>query len=90
MGSRNLDIRTYVILDISEVSSVNFSQVLEDSADTVRHSLDNTKALVKFEGDTPSFLEGKTEYNHSQISTILKDPLDIWHISDFQDYLDNL
>ena len=82
--------RKYVIIDASEVSSVNFSQVLEDSADTIKYSLDETKALVKFEGDTPSFLNGKTEYNHSQIMTILRDPSGIWHISDLQSYLDAL
>ena len=43
----------YVIIDASEVSSVDFSQVCEDSADTVRYNLDNTKALVKFDGSTP-------------------------------------
>ena len=90
MGSRNLDIRMYVIIDASAVSSIDFSQVLEDSANTVRYSVDETKALVKFEGDTPSFLVGETEYNHSQIITILKDPSEIWCISDPQDYLDNL
>lgn len=82
--------KKYVIIDASEVSSVNFSQVLEDSADTVKYSIDETKALVKFEGTTPSFLNGKIEYNHSQILTILRDPSGIWYISDFQSYLDNL
>lgn len=82
--------KKYVIIDASEVSSVDFSQVLEDSADTIRYSIDRAKAFVKFEGDTPSFLNGKTEYNHSQILSILKDSSGIWCISDLQAYLDNL
>ena len=61
----------YVIIDASEVSSVDFSQVKETSADTLRYSLDNSKTFVKFEGDTPSFLEGKTANTHSEILTIL-------------------
>ena len=61
----------YVIIDASEVSSVDFSQVKETSADTLRYSLDNSKTVLKFEGDTPSFLEGKTQYTHSEILTIL-------------------
>lgn len=61
----------YVIIDASEVSSVDFSQVKETSADTLRYSLDNSKTFVKFEGDTPSFLEGKTTYDRSQMLTIL-------------------
>ena len=63
--------RKYVIIESSEVSSINFSEVMEISANTLRYSVDETKTLVKFIGDTPSFLEGKTEYNHSEILNIL-------------------
>ena len=63
--------RNYVIIDASEVSSVDFDQVLETSADTLRFSLDGTQTFVKFEGDTPSFLEGKTAYSHSEMLEIL-------------------
>ena len=80
----------YVIIEASEVSSVDFSQVCEDSADTVRYNLDNTKALVKFDGSTPSFLNGKTEYTHAQIRAILTDEAQGWHIADTQAYLDSL
>ena len=63
--------RNYVIIDASEVSSVDFDQVLETSADTLRFSLDGSKTFVKFEGDTPSFLEGKTANTHSEMLEIL-------------------
>ena len=63
--------RKYVIINASEVSSVDFSQVIETSADTLRYKLDNSQTFVKFEGSTPSFLSGKTQYNHSQMCTIL-------------------
>jgi hypothetical protein len=63
--------RNYVIIDASEVSSVDFDQVLETSADTLRFSVDGSKTFVKFEGDTPSFLEGKTAYTHSEMLEIL-------------------
>ena len=63
--------RTYVIIDASEVGNVNFDQVQETSADTLRYSLDGTKTFVKYEGDQPSFLSGKQEYTHSEILTIL-------------------
>lgn len=63
--------RTYVIINSSDVSSVDFSKVSETSADTLRYSLDGSKTFVKFEGDTPSFLEGKTQYTHSEILAIL-------------------
>ena len=63
--------RTYVILEASEVGNVDFDQVLQTSAGTLRYSVDGSKFLLKYEGDTPSFLEGKTEYTHSEILAIL-------------------
>lgn len=66
--------RTYVIIDSDEVDSVDFSQVDETSADTIRYSVDNSQTFVKFEGDTPSFLEGKTQYTHSEILVELATP----------------
>ena len=63
--------RTYVILDASEVGSVDFDQVIQTSANKLRYSVDGSKFVVKYEGDTPSFLEGKTEYTHSEVLTIM-------------------
>ncbi len=63
--------RKYVIINASEVGTVDFSQVNETSADTLRYSNDDSQTFVKFDGDTPSFLDGKTQYTHSQILTIL-------------------
>ena len=63
--------KTYVIIDSDEVSSVDFSQVFETSADTLRFSLDDSQTFVKFEGSVPDFLDGKTQYTHSEILAIL-------------------
>jgi len=64
--------RKYVIINADELDSVDFSQVDETSADTVRYSVDNSQTFVKFDSDTtPSFLDGKTQYTHSEILTIL-------------------
>ena len=64
--------RKYVIINADEVDSVNFSQVDETSADTVRYNVAGTKTFVKFDTDTtPSFLEGKTQYTHSEIISVL-------------------
>lgn len=65
---------TYVIIDASEVANVDFSQVHETSADTLRYSLDGTKTFVKFRGDTPSFLIGEPQYTHAEILNILDGP----------------
>jgi len=63
--------RKYVTINTSEVSSVDFSQVLETSADTLRYNLAGTQAVLKFEGNKPRFLYGKDTYTHSQILDIL-------------------
>ena len=65
--------RKYVIVNSSEVSNFDFSQLV-DSADTSRYSLDNSKILARFEGDTPSFLDGETQYTNAEILTILDGP----------------
>lgn len=67
--------RKYVIIEASEVANVDFSKVLERSADTLCYSADKSKTFVKFEGEeTPSFLVGKPQHNHAQILEILSGP----------------
>ena len=66
--------KKYVIINSDEVDSVNFSQVMETSAQTLRFSLDDSQTLVKFEGSTPDFLDGKTQYTHSEILSELAKP----------------
>ena len=61
----------YVLINASEVSSVDFNQILQTSTNTLRYNNDNTKTFVKFKGNTPLFLNGKTQYNNSQIRTVL-------------------
>ena len=66
--------RKWVIISKDDVSSVDFSQVMETSAETLRYSNDKSKTFVKYEGSQPSFLAGKTEYSHSEILAILRMP----------------
>lgn len=67
----NYSNRTYVIIEASDISSVDFSQVLETSANTLRYNNDETKTFVKYEGSQPSFLNGKTTYTYAEILTEL-------------------
>ena len=64
--------RKYIIIESSEVSNIDFSEVLETSAETLRYSVDGTKTFVKFEGTTPSYLFSRTEYTNSEIREILQ------------------
>ena len=67
--------RHYVIFDITELDQIDFDQVLETSAETVRRSVDGTQTFVKYQGDMPATvaaLSTKSEsYTHDEILTIL-------------------
>tara|TARA_B100001093_G_scaffold57210_1_gene48375 strand:- start:607 stop:855 length:249 start_codon:yes stop_codon:yes gene_type:complete len=65
------DNRTYVIFGTNEVSVINFTEVLEDSENTLRRNVDNTKTFVKYEGQMPASVSALTtksvEYTGSEI-----------------------
>lgn len=49
--------RQYLIIPVSEVSKINFSQVCETSAETLRKSVDQSKTFVKWDGESiPQFV----------------------------------
>lgn len=67
--------RTFIVFNISELSKINFEEVLETSSDTVRRSLDGTKTFVKWESTTPQCVETLTTaegpYTHQEMIQIL-------------------
>jgi hypothetical protein len=68
----------YVIYEKSQVDQINFEKIIETDLDTLRSSNNNEKVIVKFVGETPSFLEGLNQYTHSEIIAILNDPENGW------------
>ena len=66
----------YVIFNVSELPSINFTEVLETSADTVRKSVDGQKTFVKWEGDMPNCVISLTTkegpYTNDQMIETLK------------------
>ncbi len=64
----------YTILNKEELENVNFTEVLETSANTLRYNNANTEFLLKFEGDTPTFLVDKQLYDYEGIMQILNSP----------------
>jgi len=44
--------RNFMIFNVSELGSVNFSEVLETSINTVRKSIDQTQTFVKWDAET--------------------------------------
>ena len=67
--------RNYVIFNVSELDAIDFSQVLETSADTVRRSVDGVKTFVKWEGSVPECvanLQTKGDYlAHTEMLDVL-------------------
>jgi hypothetical protein len=67
--------RNFMIFSTSETGSIDFSEVLETSAETLRVSVDGSKSFVKWDGDIPTSVSSLTTkegpYTHQQILTIL-------------------
>mgnify|MGYP003140729601 FL=1 len=62
---------TYVILNTAEItdeeSVIDFSKLMSRNASMLRYNLDRSRAIVKYKGEQPSFLNGKKTYTHSEI-----------------------
>jgi hypothetical protein len=69
----------YVIFNVSELDKIDFNQVFETSAETVRKSVDETLTFVKYATDempsSVASLDTKQDpYSHEEILTILATP----------------
>ena len=67
----NYSNRKWVIVNVSDITDEMISSALQTSMSTLRKSLDNSKAILKWDGNTPSCFNGMTTYNHNQILTEL-------------------
>ena len=71
--------RKFMILAVSELNLIDFTQVCETSIDTVRKSIDGTKTFVKWDSEEiPSSVLSLTTnegpYTYDEISIILNGP----------------
>ena len=64
--------RKYIIVNVSAITDEMISSAIQSSMATLRKTLDGTKAILKWEGDTPSCFDGMTTYSHSEILTELR------------------
>ena len=76
MSHSLFDNRHYVVFATSETGSIDYTQVLETSVNTLRLSVDGSKTFVKYNGDTmPSSVSTLTTkegpYSHTEILNIL-------------------
>ncbi len=63
--------RHWIIVNTDDVTGEMINNALQINSATLRKTLDGSKALLKWDGDTPSCFDGMTTYNHSGILTIL-------------------
>lgn len=71
--------REFMIFPVAELNKIDFAQVLETSAGTVRKSVDGLKTFVKWNGmEIPSCVSTLTgtegPYTYDEILTILATP----------------
>jgi hypothetical protein len=70
--------REFMIFNVSELDQINFTQVLETSAETVRKSVDGIKTFVKWDGAMPQCVIDLTTsegpYTYEEILAILATP----------------
>ena len=72
--------KTYATINLSDIGLIDFSQVGQTSASTVRKSLDNTEFVIKWEeGYTPTFITDLTvvpvgTYDHHAILEVMATP----------------
>ena len=59
--------RKWVIVNVSDITDEMIASAIQTSTSTLRKTLDGTKAILKWEGDTPSCFDGMITYNHSEI-----------------------
>ena len=75
METQDYSNRNFMIFNVSELSQIDFTQVLETSTETVRKSTDETKTFVKWDGNEPECVSSlKTKegpYTYDEIITIL-------------------
>ena len=64
-------IRKWIIINVSDITDDMISNAIQTSIDTLRKTTDGTKAILKWDGDTPSCFDGLTTYTHSEICTEL-------------------
>ena len=86
MSHSDFDHRHWVIISASDASNIDFSQVMEDSAQTMRYSVDGTLTFVKYEGDMPSSVTAcsskSQEYSHDEILAILNANDGVWWVEE--------
>ena len=63
--------RKYIIVNVSDITDNMIMSTIQTSTATLRKTNDGTKAILKWDGDTPTCFDGMATYTYSEISTEL-------------------
>ena len=67
--------RKWVIITLADYTDEQLDNLcdnaIQSGVETLRKTLDGTKAILKWSGNTPEVFNGMTSYDHSEILTIL-------------------
>ena len=72
--------RTYAVINLTDIDKIDFTQIGETSVFTIRKSLDDMQFVIKWkDGYTPTFISDASvvpvgTYNHAQILEIMQTP----------------
>ena len=84
METINYENRKFMIFSITELDQIDFTQVHETSANTIRKSIDNTKTFVKWDEEIPQCVSNLTTkegpYTYEEMLEILA--TEVWTGSD--------
>ena len=59
--------RKWIIINVSDITDEMIENAIQTSRDTLKKTLNGNKAILKWDGDTPSCFDGMTTYNHVEI-----------------------
>ena len=75
-----LNTRTYAVINLTDIDKIDFQQIGESSAFTIRKSLNDTQFVIKWaDGYTPTFITDASvvpvgTYNHAEILELMGTP----------------
>ena len=67
--------RKYTIQPISDLDKIDFTQIIQDSEETIRYNFDKSLFVYSWYDDTPEFQSTMTNniiYNSSEITNIVE------------------
>jgi hypothetical protein len=67
MGINRYNNRKWIIINTSDITDEMIDNAIQTSRDTLRTTLDESEAILKWDGDTPSCFDNITTYSHAEI-----------------------